>query len=185
MRTGRVFPLAPYSPQAPRGSAQGDQVWVPTPTWSPDSRYVALTIHGEEPGRPAEESRVFEVWALDLDQTVRARLTRPVGMWSAPRWSPPVEGESQIAYAEANTPSNSYESRYVLWGMDRDGSNKRRLFPAQDQAGISPPVVYDWSPAGAQLVVLYLGDLYLVDAADGQAVQLTGDGQSTHLDWAK
>jgi Tol biopolymer transport system component len=106
-------------------------------------------------------------------------------MWSAPRWSPEQEGESTIAYAEAHTPSSSYESRYVLRAMDRDGSNKRALFPAQGQAGITNPVIYDWSPDGRQLVVLYLGDLYLVDASDGQARQLTGDGQSTHLDWAQ
>lgn len=185
VRTGRAFPLASFPAQAPWGSAQGDQVWVPTPTWSPDSRFVAVTIHGEEPGRPAEESRIFEVWALDLEGIVRARLTRPVGMWSAPRWSPAVDGESQIAYAEADTPFNSYESRYVLQVMDRDGSNKRRLYPGKDQAGMAHPVVYDWSPDGARLVVLYLGDLYLVDAADGRAVQVTGDGQSTHVDWAE
>jgi Tol biopolymer transport system component len=160
-------------------------VWVPTPTWSPDSRFVAVTIHGEEPGRPAEESRVFEVWALGLEGTVRARLTRPVGMWSVPRWSPAEQGESQIAYAEADTPSDSYESRYTLQVMDRDGSNKRRLYPGADQAGMAHPVIYDWSPDGTQLVVLYLGDLYLVDMAGDPAVQLTGDGQSTHVDWAE
>jgi hypothetical protein len=185
VQTGRVFPLAPYPPQAPRGSGQGDQVWVPTPTWSPDSRFVACTIHGEEPGRPAEESRVFEVWVLDLEGSIRARMTRSVGMWSAPRWSPAVGGESQIAYAEANTPSSSYESRYTLKVMDRDGSNKGRVFPGEDQAGMLHPVVYDWSPDGSQLIVLYLGDLYMVDVADGQALQLTGDGQSTHVDWAE
>jgi hypothetical protein len=185
LRTGRVFPLAPYPPQAPPGSAQGDQVWVPAPTWSPDSRFLACTIHGEEPGRPAEESRVFEVWVLDLNQSIRARMTRSVGMWSAPRWSPAVGGESQIAYAEANTPSSSYESRYTLQVMDRDGSNKRRIFPGEDQAWMTRPVVYDWSPDGSQVVVLYLGDVYLVDVADGQVLQLTGDGQCTRVDWAE
>jgi Tol biopolymer transport system component len=183
--SARAFPLAPYPPQAPRGGDYGDQVWVPAPTWSPDSRFVALTIHGEEPGRPAEESRVFEVWVLDLENIVRARLTRSVGMWSTPRWSPEREGESTIAYAEAHTPSNSYESRYVLKVMDRDGSNKDVVFPAEGQAGITRPVIYDWSPDGRQLVVLYLGDLYLIDPSEGKAQQLTGDGQSTHLDWAQ
>jgi hypothetical protein len=185
VRTSRVFPLATYPPQAPRGSDSSDQVWVPAPSWSPDSRFVALTIHGEEPGRSAEESRLFEVWVLDLENTIRARLTRSVGMWSTPRWSPERDDGSAIAYAEAHTPSNSYESRYVLKVMDRDGSNKRVLFPAEGQAGIARPVIYDWSPSGRQLVVLYLGNLYLVDPSEGQARQLTGDGQSTHLDWAQ
>lgn len=183
--SGRVFPLATYPPQAPRGTSLQDPVWLPTPAWSPDSLFVACTLHGEEPGRPADESRVFELWALDLDNTVRARLTRSVGMWSTPRWSPEVEGESQIAYASAHTPSDSYESRYTLELMDRDGSDKRALFPAQGQAGMPRPFDYRWSPDGRQLVVLYLGDLYLLDAATGNAQQLTGDGQSTHVDWAE
>jgi Tol biopolymer transport system component len=198
MRTGRVFPLAPFSPL----TTHRDQVWVPTPTWSPDSQFVACTIHGEEPGRSAEQSRVFEVWALDLEQEVRARLTRAVGMWSAPRWSPPRDGESTIAYAEAQAPFGSLESRYTLKLMDRDGSNKRAIFPNQGQNGdrqstdrqsggfVGPfglvgPVVYSWSPDGQQIVVLHLGDLYRVDLAEGQMQQLTGDGQSTHVEWAK
>jgi hypothetical protein len=184
-RSGRVFPLAVYPPQAPRGSGLDDPVWLPTPTWSPDSRFVACTLHGEEPGRPADESRLFEVWALDLENTVRARLTRSVGMWSTPRWSSESEGESQIAYASAHTPSNSYESRYELWVMDRDGSNKRAIFPAPDQAGMPRPFAYRWSPDGRQLVVLYLGDLYLLDVAGGDTQQVTGDGQVTHVDWAE
>jgi Tol biopolymer transport system component len=122
---------------------------------------------------------------LNLDQSIRARMTRSVGMWSAPRWSPAVGGESQIAYAEADTPSSSYESRYALKVMDRDGSNKRVVFPVGSQTGIAPPVVYDWSPDASQVVVLYLGDLYLVDVTDGQALQLTGDGQCTRADWAE
>jgi hypothetical protein len=184
VRSARSFPLASYPPQAPTGGTLGDQVWVPEPSWSPDSQFVALTVHDEEPGRPADESRIFQVWVLDLDHTVRARLTRSVGMWSAPRWSPAVDGESAIAYAVANTPSNSYESRYTLMVMDRDGSNKRDLFPAEGEAGMSVPFDHAWSPDGQRLVVLYLGNLYLLDATDGKAQQVTGDGQSTRVEWA-
>ena len=184
VRSGRVFPLATYPPQAPRGTSLDDPVWLPTPTWSPDSLFVTCTLHGEEPGRPADESRLFEIWALDLDNTVRARLTRTVGMWSMPRWSPEVKGESTIAYASAHTPSNSHESRYTLMGMDRDGSDKRAIFP-QDPTGMPRPFDYRWSPEGRHLVVLYRGDLYLLDVASAEAQQLTGDGQCTHVDWAE
>jgi Tol biopolymer transport system component len=121
---------------------------------------------------------------------VRARLTRSVGMWSMPRWSPAVASggttvDSSIAYASAHTPSDSYESRYTLSVMDRDGSDKRVVFPTQDQASMPRPFDYRWSPDGQQLAVLYMGDLYLLDLASAQAQQLTGDGQTTHLDWAE
>ncbi len=178
----RAFPFASFPP-----FAQGDDwVWAPQPTWSPDSWFVACTIHVEEPGRDPEESQQFEVWVFDINQQVRARLTaRPVGMWSSPHWSPPLEGGSTIAYAEADAPANSWESRYKLYLVDRDGSNKRLVFPAEGEVGIARPVTYRWSPDGTYLVLLYLGDLYTMELETAQVQRLTGDGQVTHVDWTE
>jgi Tol biopolymer transport system component len=182
MTSRRSFPLAPFAPL----NTHGDWVWVPTPTWSPDSWFIACTIHAEEPGQPPEESQRFEVWAFDIGRQVRARLTpNAVGMWSEPRWSPPQEGGSQIAFAVADTPSSSYDSRYTLHTMDRDGSNKRERFPREGEVGMAQPISHAWSPDGRQLVTLYLGDLYLVDILSGRTQRVTGDGQSTQLDWAE
>ncbi len=177
----RLFPLASFPPP----DTHRDQVWTPTVSWSPDSRFIVSTIHRAEPGRPADASQRFEVWALGLDNVVRARLTPPVGMWSAPSWSPAHDGQSSIAYAAAEEPAHSYSSRHQLKVMDRDGSNKRTLFPPAGEIGLAPPITYAWSPGGEQLAVIYQGNLYVIDLASGQAQQLTGDGQSTQLDWAE
>jgi hypothetical protein len=178
----RAFPLASFAPFA----QDGDWVWASQPTWSPDSWFVAATIHVGEPGREPQQSQRFEVWVFDINQQVRARLTaRPVGMWSSPRWSPVLGGESAIAYAEADAPDNSYESRYGLHLMDRDGSNKRLLFPNQGEVGIARPVVYRWSPDAARLVLLYLGDLHILDLDTLRVQRLTGDGQVSHVDWTQ
>lgn len=178
----RMFPLASFSSLG----TQRNQVWLPTVTWSPDSAYVAAVVHGApEPGQSPEASQRFEIWAFSLDQTVRARLGDAVGMWAAPQWSPRQGGESQIAYAQAVDPFNSYESRYEIKVMDRDGSNKRSIFPVEGQIGIAPPINYVWSPSGKQIAVLYLGDVYLVDLDGGQVQQLTGDGQCVQLDWKR
>jgi hypothetical protein len=178
----RSFPLAPFVPL----NTHGDWVWVPTPTWSPDSWFVGSTIHAEEVGRPAEDSQRFEVWAFDINRQVRARLTpNSAGMWSEPRWSPAQEGGSQIAFAQADTPSSSHDTRYTLQLMDRDGSNKRHLFPRQGELGMARPIVHTWSPDGRQIAALYLGDLYLVDIISGRIERLTGDGQSEQLAWAE
>jgi hypothetical protein len=106
-------------------------------------------------------------------------------MWSAPRWSLSQGSESAILYAEADTPFDSYASRHTLRAMDRDGSNKRTVFPISRETGVAPPIVSDWSPDGQQIVVLYQGDLHLVDLAREQVQQLTGDGQCSLLDWAE
>ena len=190
LETRRVFPLAPFPP----AHTYREEVWAPAPTWAPDSQFVACAVHSEEPGRSPEESRHFEVWVLDLKRVIRARLTYPIGMWTTPRWSPARGGESMIAYAEADAPFDSYESRYTLKVMDRDGSNKRAVFPAADQIGMVHPIAYDWSPDGGRLVVLHQGDLHLIDLRIGSAEsgedpplqqQLTGDGQCTRVDWAE
>jgi Tol biopolymer transport system component len=180
VRARRVFPLAPFAPL----DTHSDWIWVPTPTWSPDSSFIACTIHGPEPGRADEESQQFEIWALDLEGKVRARLTRAVGMWSTPRWSPAQDDGSTIAYAEAIMPFSSHDSRYTLKTMDRDGSNKRAIFATQGQTGVAPPIANEWSPDGEQLVVLYQGDLYLLEMGSGRVQRLTGDGQCSQLDWA-
>ena len=90
-----------------------------------------------------------------------------------------------IAFAEADASSDSYDSRYTLKVMDRDGSNERRLFPVEGEAGITHPIEHRWSPDGRQIVTLYRGDLYLVDLLSGRQQRLTGDGQCSRLDWAE
>ncbi len=187
LSTRRGFPLASFVPP----EIERERVWLSPPSWSPDSQYVLGVVHGQAAaGQPAASSDMFEVWAFSLNRQVRARLVSPSGMWAMPRWSPLVGSDSLIAYAQAEYPQVSFESRYVLYVMDRDGSNRRVLFPAQSVGGllspaIQPPPRYAWSPDARYLAVIYAGNLYLVDSATGQARQLTGDGQSRLVDWEK
>jgi hypothetical protein len=69
--------------------------------------------------------------------------------------------------------------------MDRDGSDKRILFPFQGQPGLVPPLDVEWSPNGRQVVFLYQGNLSMLDLVSGQFTPLTGDGQSTQFDWER
>jgi hypothetical protein len=68
--------------------------------------------------------------------------------------------------------------------MDRDGSNKRRLFPPEGLIGLIAPSVA-WSPAGDALLVEYEGNLFKIDVGTGELEQLTSDGQSSHPRWAR
>ena len=103
-------------------------------------------------------------------------------MWSAPRWAPGTSG--LLAYGQAQSPRNSQDSRYELFVMDRDGSNKVRLFPREGFMGLIAPDVA-WSPDGRALLFEYEGNLYTVDLDTQDLVQLTSDGQSTHPRWAE
>jgi Tol biopolymer transport system component len=103
-------------------------------------------------------------------------------MWAGPRWSPVLDGP--LAYGQAQSPRNSQDGRYELFLMDRDGSDKRRLFPPEGLMGLIAPEVA-WSPWGDEMVIEYEGDLYRLDVATGGLQRLTSDGQSTHPRWAR
>ncbi|MCR4406540.1 MAG: G5 domain-containing protein [Anaerolineae bacterium] len=164
-------------------------VWTPALSWSPDGRFILCTLHNPNgEGDVPEDSQVFDVWALSADGTVRVRLAAEAGMWANPRWSPvytatQTVNESQIVYGQARYPASSQDSRYDLYLMDRDGSNRHLIFPPPGESGVRVPQMA-WSPDARQLAVVYDGNLYLVNLADNRIFQLTGDGQCSQPRWS-
>ena len=100
---------------------------------------------------------------------------------ASPARSNGQEKAYSMAYLQAIFPQQSETSRYRLVVMDRDGSNRRVLFPSANSAGLEPqnPV---WAPQPIQgqngdfVAVVYQGNLWLIDTGNGQAYQITGDG---------
>jgi hypothetical protein len=106
-------------------------------------------------------------------------------MWAAPVWSPPnARGESKIAFGIALSPSDSERSRYALVVMDRDGGNKRQIFPQAKEDGLRL-IQVAWSPNAGQLIAVREDDLWLYDFAYGRWSQLTANGSSALPRWAK
>jgi WD40 repeat protein len=173
--------FSPFRPPA-------DWVWVPQVAWSPDSRFIVTTIHAPL-GNPdvASDDPIFEVWALARDATVKASLAKQTGMWAKPVWSlPDARGESRIALGVALVPSNSERSRYALVVMDRDGGNKRQIFPLSQSPdeGLTTMQIA-WSPDARQLIAVRENDLWLYDVASAKWSQLTANGASARPQWAK
>jgi len=169
----------------------GDWVWVPAVSWSPDGRFVISTAHATsvEEAEVAAESPIFDVWVLSIDGQLKIPLAEDAGMWASPVWSPaqPMpagEQDSRIAYCTAENPLDSQASRYDLQLMDRDGSNKTKLFPIHGEEGLEVPQLA-WSPWGDELVVVRDGNLHLLNLASGALRQLTADGGGSHPLWAK
>jgi dipeptidyl aminopeptidase/acylaminoacyl peptidase len=169
----------------------GDWVWVPSVSWSPDGHFVVCTAHATsvEETEVAAESPIFDVWVLGIDGQLKIPLAEDAGMWASPLWSPaqPLpagEEDSRIAYCMAENPLDSQASRYDLQLMDRDGSNKSKLFPLHGEEGLEVPELA-WSPWGNELVVVRDGNLHLLNLATGSLRQLTADGGSSHPQWAK
>ncbi|MFH1186029.1 MAG: G5 domain-containing protein [Chloroflexota bacterium] len=171
----------------------GDWAWAPGIAWGTDSQTLFFVDHVAALGAETpEESPLFELKAVSLANNATVALAENVGMFAMPSVSPRSDGGGagayQIAFLQAIFPEQSDVSRYRLVVMDRDGSNRRELFPSADLPGLEPqrPV---WAPgaiasqAGAYLCVVYQGNLWLVDSGGGQPRQITGDGLISGVDW--
>lgn len=107
---------------------------------------------------------------------------------ASPFQSSSREKQYQVAFLQAIFPEQSETSRYRVVVMDRDGSNRRTIFPANDAPGLEPQTPA-WAPdpidgqSGDFLALIYQGNLWLVDSGNSQAYQVTGDGLVTRIDW--
>jgi hypothetical protein len=181
-----VLKIAPFQ-------TRGDWAWIPGVAWGPDSQTVFVVDHRGAPGPvPAEESPIFDLKAISLATNTTVTLIQNVGMFALPSVSPVASGDKtgayQIAFLQAIFPEQSSTSRYRLMVMDRDGSDRRELFPPSDQPGLEPQHVV-WAPgeipgqAGRNLCVVYQGNLWLVDTGNSQERQITSDGLVSGVDW--
>jgi hypothetical protein len=183
----------------------GDWAWVPGVRWSPDDKIIYSVQHvAMQGGLEIEESPRFDLVAIPLSGGAPVSLVEDVGMFSYPEPSPLTsnligatsEGENapvienayRVAYLQASFPAQSDSSRYRLFVMDRDGSNRIGLFPTEGATGIEPQRVR-WSPYPVEemshfaIALIFQGNIWMVDVINGQAQQITGDGLTVRIDW--
>jgi resuscitation-promoting factor RpfB len=175
---------------------RGDWAWVPPLAWSPDGTVLYTVDHVALAGSASpEESPLFDLTAIPLVGGAPVRLVSQSGMFSYPLPSPlqsssNQENDYQIAYLQSIFPAQSETSRYRLVVMDRDGSDRRVLFPAEGSPGLIPQDGWGaWSPdrlegsASYHLAVIYQNNLWMVDVESGEARQITGDDLVSRVDW--
>jgi hypothetical protein len=172
----------------------GDWAWVPGLSWSPDNFALYTVDHvPQEDNSNPETSQIFDVSSVPLVQGAPLNLISQAGMFAYPVPSPAANlasGEQafMVAYLQAIFPTQSETSRYQLVVMDRDGSNRKVLFPDSGAPGLEPQQV-TWAPELRQgldsydLALVYQGNLWLVDVENGTNRQLTGDGLIVRIDW--
>ncbi len=186
---GFLAPLLDITPL----DTHSDWAWVSGLAWGSDGNTLYFVDHTQAPAPVTpEESPNFDLNATSLLNSFTVDMSQKVGMFAYPAASPlrqnGQEKAYQVAYLQAIFPDQSQTSRYRLIVMDRDGSNRRELFPPADSAGIDPQTPV-WAPdpiqgqSGDFLAVNYQGNLWLVDSGNGQSYQITGDGLITALDW--
>jgi hypothetical protein len=179
-----LIEITPYN-------TRSDWAWLPSLTWGADSATLFYTYHAPPPSLINEEdSPFFGISAVSFANNASVEVVQNTGMFAYPVASRPPSGEKryQVAYLQAIFPEQSETSRYRLVVMDRDGSNRRTIFPSSDAPGLQPQTPV-WAPgqiegqSGTFIAVIYQGNLWLVDSGSGQAYQVTGDGLVTRIDW--
>lgn len=180
LETGELVPVLAIQPY----DTKAQWAWVPPTAWDPSSdRLLYIT-----PQTEAESSLSrFDLQTLLISDNTSIKLAEQTGMFSYPVVSGASDnGKYHIAYLQAAIPDQSETSSYQVWIMDRDGSNRRKLFPAEG-GGIEPQRVA-WGPQSSSnfnqwIALLHNGNLVLVDSTDGKTIQVTGDGSISRIDW--
>lgn len=174
-------------------NTHSDWAWIPSLTWGADGSTLFYTSHALPPSLVNEEdSPFFDLSALSFSNDANMNIVQGTGMFAYPSssylQSSSSERRYEVAYLQAIFPEQSETSRYRVVVMDRDGSNRRTIFPANDAPGLQPQVPV-WAPgqiegqSGDFIALVYQGNLWLVDSGNGQPFQVTGDGLVTRIDW--
>lgn len=170
--------------------------WVPELGWSADHRVLFFVTHSSKAGLDNQEtSPWFDLSGLAINDATTSsgpviQIVPQAGMFAYPVPSPINKAQTNdysVAYLRAIFPEQSDSKRYRLWVMDRDGSNDKMLFPAEDQQGLEAQQVV-WSPVAFNndhlwLADQYQGNIWLIDSITGDAQAITGDGLISRIDW--
>jgi resuscitation-promoting factor RpfB len=149
-----------------------DWVWVPTLTWSPDGRFVAVTIHGGSDERGMQ----FDSWIFDIFSPLSRQLIDQTGMWGHLYWVT-NPSQSSIAFLKTADPVDSLRSNYTLWLMDQDGSNARQIYPPVGENSAFPrdKQYMAWGPSGQEIAFIFNDDLFILNLETAVATQITAD----------
>lgn len=159
----------------------GDWAWLPALSWSTDGRYLAFNDYTGDGTR-------FDLRLVDTSNGNQVIPAEEAGIWSAVQWSPASSlPASHLASLRAVDPDESDQSSYALWLADADGSNARRVFPPEGEAGrfARTTTSLSWGPDENAIAFIFDDSLHILDVATGDIFRAgTDDTLSSLPTWA-
>lgn len=161
--------------------AQSDTAWIPAISWSPDNNVLFTALNVAQP--PSEPVFELSAFLLEFDETLH--MVPNCGWYCMPSASTKDGDENYlVGFLSAIQTDADEEISYNLNVMDRDGSNRKRLYPSEGVQGLEPQT-FQWSPSSENRIIAFIsqGNLILVDVQRGSIKQLTGDGMISRITW--
>ena len=182
IKTGEMESLLDFEPYQPKT----DWAWVPGIQWSLDGS----TLYTVQKTKISNDnnSEDYNLVAILIESRLVLPLVESCGLFCYPIPSNSDQvGNFLVGYLSAIFPTQSETSRYSLYVMDRDGSNRKKLYPGEGQQGLDPQIL-GWSPlqdgiASNRLVFIAQGNLMFVELPSGIVKQVTGDGSISKVIW--
>lgn len=178
-KSGELTTLSEFAPYQPKT----DWAWIPWISWSEDNNTIFTVINSNENGEAS-----YDLAAILLDSRRIIPIVSMSGLFTYPVPSATDKaGFYSVGYLSAIIAEQSETSRYNLNIMDRDGSNRKRLYPGEGLQGLDPQTIC-WSPNADEMghnwiAFIAQGNLMLVNVEQGTIKQVTGDGSITRLTW--
>lgn len=159
--------------------------WVPEVSWSKDGEVVYTALPKDTSTNPAESTNLT---AILLQTRQLVPLVMDCGLFCVPStFTRGSSGTEHVAFLNAILPDQSETSKYNLFVMDKDGSNRNKLYPGEGIQGLQAQIVY-WEPvenstAQPRLAFIAQGNLFLAEVQSNSVKQITGDGSIVKIEW--
>lgn len=112
------------------------------PTWSPDGQQIAFSRSNEDPQRERD------VYVMNADGSGQRKLTNYPAGDASPAWSPDGRRIAFLSNRGGPTRRLTPNAKPVVYVMDADGTNERRVTEPPGPDGASAPA---WSPDGQRI----------------------------------
>lgn len=159
--------------------------WVPEVSWSKNGEIIYTALPEDAASNPSESTNLT---AILVESRQSVALVRDCGLFCIPSSSSSDStGIEYVAFLNAILPDQSEVSKYNLFVMDKDGSNRTKLYPGEGIQGLQAQVVY-WEPVEnlqdpPRLAFIAQGNLFLADLQSNSVKQVTGDGSIVKIEW--